>query len=211
MLLTGVLSSLSSSAKQLTVEKVSTVWDTCAILLQAQSSSACIYIAKEHIRPGINSTARQKMRGRSLALTLPFLSSYRLSLSFFQSLFFSPFLFPTDTCRQAHTSREPASEKCNLSIPAPQRKDKQCWKYDGVNTLPSRCWTNMLRFPSNSQRPCHVRCSQVWKFKDILDCACGRSRCFWGIVCLSCLSLYYCLTDSLLEGTRSYELRDRCS
>lgn len=38
-----------------------------------------------------------------------------------------PFLFPADTCRQAHTSREQTSEKCNLSVSAPQREDKQCW------------------------------------------------------------------------------------
>lgn len=126
-------SSESSFAKFLTEKKVSTVWDTCAILLQDQSSSACIYIAKEHIwqmkHLGINSAPRWEMSGRSLS---------SLWVSFFPLSF-----FPIDTCRQAQTSRETTSEKCNLSISASQRKDKQCWKNEGINMLPSWWWTNM--------------------------------------------------------------------
>lgn len=150
-------------------------------------------------------------RSLSLSLSLLFLSFF--SLSFFQSLFLSPsFLaFPTDTCRQAHTSREPTSEKCNLSISAPQRKDKQCWKNEGINTLPTWCWTNMSRCLQFANGPATFSAHR-----------CGNSRTnliapvaavvVSGFVCLPCLSLY-CLTDSLLEGCAplKWQERDGCS
>lgn len=152
---------------------------------------------------GINSAPHWSMSGRSLLLVLALLFFF---CHFFPSSFFPvplplPFLsaFPADTCRQAHTSREPTSEKCNLSISAPQRKDKQCWKNEGINTLPSWCWTNMSRSLQFTNGPATFNAHR-----------CGNSRTnliasvaavvVSGFVCLSCLSLYYCLTDSLLEG-----------
>lgn len=94
------------------------------------------------------------------------------------------FCFPADTCRQAHTSREQTSEKCNLSISAPQREDKQCWKNEGINTR----WIDagqICLVPPIHKRPCHVPRTQVWKFKDKLDCARGRCCCF-----LDCLLVF---------------------
>lgn len=96
----------------------------------------------------------------SLLFSVFFLSSpLSLSLSPFQSLFLSPFLFrffPSDTCRQAHTSREPTSEKCNLSISAPQRKDKQCWKNEGDKHAAELMLDKHVAFPPIHKWPCHV-------------------------------------------------------
>lgn len=44
-------------------------------------------------------------------------------------------LTPSDTCRRTHSSGDPASEKCNLSVSEPQRKNKHnVWEGDRVNT-----------------------------------------------------------------------------
>lgn len=111
-----------------------------------------------------------------------------LSLSLFYVFFiFLPvplplFAFPADTCRQAHTSREPTSEKCNLSISAPQRNDKQCWKNEGDKHVAELMLDKHVAFPPIHKWPRYVQRSQVWKFKDKLDCACACCCCFW--VCL---------------------------
>lgn len=131
------------------------------------------------------------------------------SLSFFQSLFLSRW-FCTDTCRWAHTSREPTSEKCNLSISAAQRKDKQCWKNEGINTLLSWCWTNMSRCLQFTNGPAMFSAHR-----------CGNSRTSGmapvahvvsGFVC-SPSSSPYCLADLVLEGRvlLKWQRRDGCS
>lgn len=114
----------------------------------ARSKFISMYLHKEHIWQmkhfGMDSTPH-RMSGRSLVLAFHLFSLY---LSCSPS--FSPHPFPTDTCRQAHTSREPTSEKCNLSISAPQRKDKQCWKNKGINTRRVDAGQT-CHVPSNSQ------------------------------------------------------------
>lgn len=128
--------------------------------------------------------------------------SFRLffPLCFFQCLFLSPSLsaFPADTCRQAHTSREPTSEKCNLSISAPQREDKQCWKNEGINMLPSWCWTNMSRSLQFRNGPAAFGAHRCGNSRTNLI-APAAAVVVSEFVCLSCLSLHYCLTDSFLE------------
>lgn len=131
------------------------------------------------------------------------------SLSFFQSLFLSR-CFCTDTCRWAHTSREPTSEKCNLSISAAQREDKQCWRNEGINTLLSWCWTNMSRCLQFTNGPAMFSTHR-----------CGNPRTNWmapvadvvsGFVC-SPSSSPYCLADLVLEGRvlLKWQQRDGCS
>lgn len=39
--------------------------------------------------------------------------------------------------------------------------------------------------------PCHVQRSQVWKFKDKLDCACGRCCCLWVCLLTVLVSLWF--------------------
>lgn len=129
-------------------------------------------------------------------------------LSFFQCLFLSPSLFfplfPADTCRRAHTSREPTSEKCNLSISAPQRKDKQCWKNEGDKHAAELMLDKHVAFPPIHKWPCHVRRSQVWKFKDKLDCARGRCCCFW--VCLLVVLVSLLFDRFAPWGMRSFKM-----
>lgn len=44
-------------------------------------------------------------------------------------------LTPSDTCRRTRSSGDPASEKCDLSVSEPQRKNKHnIWEGDRVNT-----------------------------------------------------------------------------
>lgn len=173
-------------------------------------------MAEEAFRHKFSSEKRVGDFARTRSL---FSLSVFFSLSFFQCLILSPSLFfffpllafslrhlPTS----AHTSREPTSEKCNLSISVPQRKDKQCWKKknEGINTLPSWCWTNMSRSLQFTNGPATFSAHR-----------CGNSRTnliapvaavvVSGFVCLSCLSLYYCLTDSLLEGCAPLKWQER--
>lgn len=146
-------------------------------------------MAEEAFRHKFSSEKRVGDFARTRSL---FSLSVFFSLSFFQCLILSPSLFfffpllafslrhlPTS----AHTSREPTSEKCNLSISVPQRKDKQCWKKKrGDKHAAELMLDKHVAFPPIHKWPCHVQRSQVWKFKDKLDCACGRCCCFW--VCL---------------------------
>ena len=144
---------------------------------------------------GINSARR--VSGRSLPARARLFS---FCLFFFLFIFLPvplplpfPFfpLFPADTCRRAHTSREPTSEKCNLSISAPQRKDKQCWKNEGDKHAAELMLDKHVAFPPIHKWPCHVRRSQVWKFKDKLDCARGRCCCFWACLLVVLVSLLF--------------------
>lgn len=188
MLLTGVLNSLSSSAKQLIVKKFPRYKQHVPYCCKIQVHQHAFTLLKSIYSRWSISASIQLHIGEwvgDLSCSRS-LFSFCLSLSFFQCLFPLPFpfsAFPADTCRRAHTSREPTSEKCNLSISAPQRKDKQCWKKnEGDKHAAELMLDKHVALPPIHKWPCHVRRSQVWKFKDKLDCARGRCCCFW--VCL---------------------------
>lgn len=183
MLLTGLLNSLSSFAKQLTVKKFLRYKTHVPYCCKIQVHQHAFTLLKSiYGTPAKFSSTSENEWELSPCLY----SLFSFCLFFFLFIFLPVplplFAFPADTCRQAHTSREPTSEKCNLSISAPQRKDKQCWKNEGINTLPSWCWTNMSRSSPTHKWPCYAQRSQVWKFKDKLDCARGCCCCF--SVCL---------------------------
>lgn len=123
---------------------------------------------------------------------------------FFSVLIFLPVPLPLpfpDTCRcrrrrrrRACTSREPTSEKCNLSISSATKKrqtmlERRGDKHDAGQTRRVR-----LQFSQMATFGAH-RCG---KFKDELDGA-TTTVVAPGFVCLSRSSLCYCSTDSLLE------------
>lgn len=183
-----------SFARELIVEKLSAVWDTCAILWQVPRWSACIYIAKEHSRYARWSiTQAAGWVGDLFLHKLPLFQS----LLYLSSSLFLSCRFCTDTCRWAHTSGEPTSEKCNLSISAAQREDKQCWRNEGINTSPRRCWTNMSRRHQFTNGPAmfgahrcgNPRTNRMAPVADVVP----------GFVC-SPSSSPYCLADLVLEG-----------
>ncbi len=62
-----------------------------------------------------------------------------------------------------------------------------------------------VAFPPIHKWPCHVRHSQVWKFKDKLDCARGRCCCFW--VCLLVVLVSLLLFDRFAPwGIRGFKM-----
>lgn len=130
--------------------------------------------------------------------------SSSLYLSSSPSSFFF-FAFPADTCRQAHTSREPTSEKCNLSISAPQRKDKQCWKNEGINTLPSWCWTNMSRSLQFTNGPATFGAHRCGNSRTNLI-APAAAVVVSGFVCLSCFVSLLLFDRFAPSGMRSSKM-----
>lgn len=62
-----------------------------------------------------------------------------------------------------------------------------------------------VAFPPIHKWPCHVQRSQVWKFKDKLDCARGRCCCFW--VCLLVVLVSLLLFDRFApSGIRYFKM-----
>lgn len=119
----------------------------------------------------------------SLASALSSLSVF-FSLSFFQSLFLSPSSF-----RFSRRHLPPSAHLQGTNI----------WEMQFEHFSTTKKWQTMLEkrgdkhvaelmldkhvaFPPIHKWPCYVQRSQVWKFKDKLDCACGCCCCFW--VCL---------------------------
>lgn len=172
-------------------------------------------MAEEAFRHKFSSEKRVGDFARTRSL---FSLSVFFSLSFFQCLILSPSLFffflfslfPSDTCRRAHTP--PGNQHLRNAIWAFQchkeKTNNAGKKNEGINTLPSWCWTNMSRSLQFTNGPATFSAHR-----------CGNSRTnliapvaavvVSGFVCLSCLSLYYCLTDSLLEGCAPLKWQER--
>lgn len=150
---------------------------------------------------GINSAPHRRMSGRSflLALPLPFLSFFLYLSSSPSSSPFSFFAFsrrhlPPSAHLQGTNIWETQFEHFSTT-----KKRQTMLEKRGDKHAPSWCWTNMSRSLQFTNGPATFSTHR-----------CGNSRTnliapmaavvVSGFVCLSCFSLYYCLTDLLLEG-----------
>jgi len=160
--------------------------------LQDPSSSACIYIAKEHIWQmkhfGINSNPHRRMSGRSLLLVLHLLFlPVPLPLPF-------PFRFSRRHLpRSAHLQGTNIWEMQFEHFSATKKRQTMLEKR-GDKHAAELMLDKHVAFPPIHKWPCHVQRSQVWKFKDKLDCACGRCCCCFG-VCLLVVLIVLLLFD----------------
>lgn len=216
MLLTGVLYSFSSFAKQLILKKF--------LQHETHMPYCCERWVRQHAFTllkstymALNSAPHRRMSGRLSLARAPLFSCslFSSSLSSFQSLFLSPSPFRVSSQTPADERTPPGNQHLRNAIWAFQchkEKTNNAGKTRGINTLPSWCWTNMSRSLQFTNGPATFSAHR-----------CGNSRTnliapvaavvVSGFVCLSCSSLYYCLTDSFLEGCGplKWQERDGCS
>lgn len=210
MLLTGVLNSLSSFAKQLIVKKFlpykTHVPHCCKIQVHQHAftllKSIHIWQMKHF---GINSAPHWRMSGRSFSLALSL-----LCLSFFLHLSSSPSSLPFFAFSRRHLPTSAHLQGTNIwemqfeHFSATKKRQTMLEKR-GDKHAAELMLDKHVAFSPIHKWPCHVQRSQVWKFKDKLDCARGRCCCFW--VCLLVVLVSLLLFDRFAPwGMRSFKM-----